>query len=51
MKKINNKYASKLLSILDYNKNNNSNDMKFYDRDLEKLNKKYILYEVINLFF
>ena len=25
--------------------------MKFYDRELEKLNKKYILYEVINLFF
>ena len=51
MKKINNKYTSKLLSILDYNKNNNSNDMKYYDRELEKLNKKFILYKVIELFY
>ena len=51
MKKINNKYTSKFLSILDYNKNNNNNDMVFYDRELEKLNRKFILYKVIELFY
>ena len=51
MKKIKTVYASKLLSILDYNKENNGNSMQFYNRDLEKRNRKFIGYELIELFF
>ena len=44
-------YASKLLSNLDYNRKNNNENIQYYNRDLDKQNKKYIEFEVINLFF
>ena len=50
MKKIKIIYASKLLSILDCNKINNEN-MLFYNKELEKSNKKFIGYELIELFY
>ena len=40
--KINSKYASKFLSSLDYNRNNNNENKQFYDRDLDKINRKFI---------
>ena len=51
IKKINSKYASKFLSSLDYNRNNNNENKQFYDRDLDKINRKFIENEVIELFF
>ena len=51
IKKINVSYASKFLSILDYNRNNNNENIQYYNRDLDKQNRKYIEFEVINLFF
>ena len=51
MKKIKTAYASKLLSILDYNKETNGNNLQYYNRDLEKMNRKFIGYEIIELFF
>ena len=51
MKKIKTLYASKLLSILDYNRNNNSNNLQYYNKELEKMNRKFIGYEIIKLFF
>ena len=44
-------YASKLLSNLDYNRKNNNENIQYYNRDLDKQNRKYIEYELINLFF
>ena len=44
-------YASKLLSNLDYNRKNNHENIQYYNRDLDKQNRKYIEYELINLFF
>ena len=44
-------YASKLLSHLDYNRKNNNENIQYYNRDLDKQNRKYIEYELINLFF
>ena len=51
IKKINSKYASKFLSSLDYNRNNNNENKQYYDRDLDKINRKFIENEVIELFF
>ena len=51
IKKINSKYASKFLSFLDYNRNNNNENKQYYDRDLDKINRKFIENEVIELFF
>ena len=52
IKKINPLYASKFLSTLDYNRENNNNENKqYYNRDLDKINRKYIENGVIQLFF
>ena len=48
LKKIKTLYSSKLLSILDYNRSNN---MQYYDKELEKRNRKFIGYKVIELYF
>ena len=50
LKKIKTMYASKLLSILDCNKITNEN-IQYYNKELEKSNKKFIGYEVIELFY
>ena len=51
VKNINAIYASKFLSILDYNRQNNNENIQYYHRDLDKNNRKYIEYEIIKLFF
>ena len=52
IKNINPIYASKFLSSLDYNREKNKNENKqYYIRDLDKKNRKYIEFEVIQLFF
>jgi len=51
IKKINLLYSNKFLSSLDYNRNNKNGIKQYYNRDLDKLNRKYIEYEVIKLFF
>ena len=50
MKKIKTIYASKLLSILDYNKSNSNENLQYYNKELEKKNRKFIGYQVIELF-
>ena len=51
LKKIKTIYSSKLLSILDYNRNNSSNNIQYYNKELEKRNRKFIVYKVIDLFY
>ena len=50
IKKINIIYSSKLLSILDYNRENRDENSQYYNRDIEKKNRKYVEYKVIELF-
>ena len=51
VKSIKIEYASKLLSNLDYNRKNINENIQYYNRDLDKQNRKYIEYQIINLFF
>jgi len=50
IKKIKTIFASKLLSILDYNKTNNNVNMKYYNKEVEKRNRKFVGYRIIDLF-
>ena len=51
IKKINLINASKFLSSLDYNRNNINENKQYYNKDLDKMNRKFIENEVKELFF